>query len=704
MENLSIDQRKQELLEARFSKRGQSGSESNMSASSTYGTGNSDKDNDSIASFQDISEKGHNKKTRKRKAAEDHANKKSNATSKKINQYMDVIPKRSGNSQNMYPLMTRNLLRRETTNENGNDNNAAFSHSSSGSLPSAEHRVSISRVQTHHQETQTHLCYRDISDLEKAAAAPTQRGGTSPESRTPDMISLEDSNNRLTIQLNSSKRLYSDLKRQAKQSALFIKELLIKSTKLEKEESRRKAMEGKRRLGQFVRRGAGYQESWDNGWAFANLNAKKVKMQKEKTDIENMRKVLSRQRRPGQKSKIAPTNDDSSRGNQKLETRPGGEPIPINEFHERDEVLKIRMLACKRDENELQFELDRLERERSLHIRELKRINNEDNSDFNDNRVLHDRYLLLTLLGKGGFSEVYKGFDLEELRYVAVKIHHLNREWNEQKKVDYARHANRESEIHRLVDHPRIVGLYDRFEVDINTFCTVLEFCEGNDLDFYLKQHKYMNEKEARTIIMQVVNALNYLNNLDRPVIHYDLKPGNILLCNGTVCGDIKITDFGLSKRLNSGQGPNEGMELTSQGAGTYWYLPPECFFLMPGGQPPKIDNKVDVWSVGVIFYQCLFGKKPFGHNLTQEAILKQDTILRATDVSFPSKPQVSETAKSFIKACLAYEKDKRADVFQLYAHPYLQPNTRRAPASTAASQNNGLSSTYANAASTTHF
>ena len=62
-----------------------------------------------------------------------------------------------------------------------------------------------------------------------------------------------------------------------------------------------------------------------------------------------------------------------------------------------------------------------------------------------------------------------QGFDLEEQRYVAVKIHHLNREWNEQKKLDYARHANREAEIHRRVNHPRIVGLYDRFEVDINT-------------------------------------------------------------------------------------------------------------------------------------------------------------------------------------------------------------------------------------------
>lgn len=62
-----------------------------------------------------------------------------------------------------------------------------------------------------------------------------------------------------------------------------------------------------------------------------------------------------------------------------------------------------------------------------------------------------------------------QGFDLKEQRYVAVKIHHLNREWNEQKKLDYARHANREAEIHRRVNHPRIVSLYDRFEVDINT-------------------------------------------------------------------------------------------------------------------------------------------------------------------------------------------------------------------------------------------
>ena len=57
-------------------------------------------------------------------------------------------------------------------------------------------------------------------------------------------------------------------------------------------------------------------------------------------------------------------------------------------------------------------------------------------------------------------------------------------------------------------------------------FCTVLEYCEGNDLDFHLKQNKSITEKEARSIVVQTVSALRYLNEIKPPVIHYDLKPG----------------------------------------------------------------------------------------------------------------------------------------------------------------------------------
>lgn len=132
----------------------------------------------------------------------------------------------------------------------------------------------------------------------------------------------------------------------------------------------------------------------------------------------------------------------------------------------------------------------------------------------------------------------------------------------------------REYNIHKALDHPRVVKLYDVFEIDANSFCTVLEYCDGHDLDFYLKQHKMIPEREARSIVMQVVSALKYLNEIKPPVIHYDLKPGNILLTEGNVCGEIKITDFGLSKVMDEeNYNPDHGMDLTSQGAGTYWYV-----------------------------------------------------------------------------------------------------------------------------------
>lgn len=99
--------------------------------------------------------------------------------------------------------------------------------------------------------------------------------------------------------------------------------------------------------------------------------------------------------------------------------------------------FQLRQSALKKEDADLQLEMEKLERERNLHIRELKRIHNEDQSRFNNHPVLNDRYLLLMLLGKGGFSEVHKAFDLKEQRYVACKVHQLNKDWKEDKKANY---------------------------------------------------------------------------------------------------------------------------------------------------------------------------------------------------------------------------------------------------------------------------
>jgi tousled-like kinase len=113
-----------------------------------------------------------------------------------------------------------------------------------------------------------------------------------------------------------------------------------------------------------------------------------------------------------------------------------------------------------------------------------------------------------------------------------------------------------------------------------------------------------------------------------------------------------------------------DAIELTSQGAGTYWYLPPECFDM---NKTPKISSRVDVWSAGVVFYQMLFGEKPFGNELTQQKILQQNTITLNSTVQFPSKPHVSDEAKAFIQKCLTAQQQYRPDVLTIFDDPYLK-------------------------------
>uniref|UniRef100_A0A8C3V0R7 non-specific serine/threonine protein kinase n=1 Tax=Catharus ustulatus TaxID=91951 RepID=A0A8C3V0R7_CATUS len=532
--------------------------------------------------------------------------------------------------------------------------------------------------------TQTDLTMLKLAALESNKNQDLEK----KEGRIDDLLRA---NCDLRRQIDEQQKLLEKYKERLNKCISMSKKLLIEKSTQEKLASREKSMQDRLRLGHFttVRHGASFTEQWTDGFAFQNLVKQQEWVNQQREDIERQRKLLAKRKPPTTNNSQAPSanSEPKQRKNKAVNgaendpfVRPNLPHLTLAEYHEQEEIFKLRLGHLKKEEAEIQAELERLERVRNLHIRELKRINNEDNSQFKDHPTLNERYLLLHLLGRGGFSEVYKAFDLYEQRYAAVKIHQLNKSWRDEKKENYHKHACREYRIHKELDHPRIVKLYDYFSLDTDTFCTVLEYCEGNDLDFYLKQHKLMSEKEARSIVMQIVNALRYLNEIKPPIIHYDLKPGNILLVDGTACGEIKITDFGLSKIMDDDSYGVDGMDLTSQGAGTYWYLPPECFVV--GKEPPKISNKVDVWSVGVIFFQCLYGRKPFGHNQSQQDILQENTILKATEVQFPVKPVVSNEAKAFIRRCLAYRKEDRFDVHQLANDPYLLPHMRRSNSS----------------------
>ncbi|XP_077225862.1 protein kinase superfamily protein [Tasmannia lanceolata] len=436
-----------------------------------------------------------------------------------------------------------------------------------------------------------------------------------------------------------------------------LSDLLISVSKAERHEARMKIRQDSLRLGNVgvIRAGTVISETWEDGQGLKDLNAHLKYLLETKEAIERHRKSLKkRQSDKGDKG----DGSDHETG------------ISEEDFLVQDEIFKSRLASIKREEETSLRERDRYELEKGRLIREMKRIRDEDGSRFNNFQILNHRYALLNLLGKGGFSEVYKAYDLVEYRYVACKLHGLNAQWSEEKKQSYIRHAIREYNIHKTLVHHHIVRLWDIFEIDHNTFCTVLEYCSGKDLDAVLKVTPILPEREARIIIVQIFQGLVYLNKRPQKIIHYDLKPGNVLFDE---LGVAKVTDFGLSKIVEDDVG-SQGMELTSQGAGTYWYLPPECFEL---SKTPLISSKVDVWSAGILLYQMLFGKRPFGHDQTQERILREDTIINARKVEFPSRPPVSSEAKDLIRRCLTYNQADRPDVLSIAQDPYLSYTKR---------------------------
>ena len=130
------------------------------------------------------------------------------------------------------------------------------------------------------------------------------------------------------------------------------------------------------------------------------------------------------------------------------------------------------------------------------------------------------------------------------------------------------------------------------------------------------------------------MEVLEYLNNLERKIIHYDIKPENIIINNL----EIKIIDFGISKILDAN---NNDIKLTSQGNGTYCYLPPECFskkFIV------KINNKVDIWSMGILLYEMIYGFRPFEKEYDMEKIIKEG--IKCLNLLFPELPLISNECK----------------------------------------------------------
>ena len=493
-----------------------------------------------------------------------------------------------------------------------------------------------------------------------------------------------------------------------------ITQLLIDQAKREFFEMRRKLISDQERLGRFVNTpvmvggGAGGPVGgplnssrggyWEGGSEEEAISAALQQLEIDRSDIER-EKIASRKMR--RSTNLLSGNSNSGSGTASLIAPSGvvsfgdsSHPSRVVDaadvehlLNDTKESLAMAEGILKRTEEQIKERQRKLHAERIAYMKQLKTYRAQEDSTFNAYPRLGsmERYQLLNMLGKGGFSEVYKAYDLFNHGFVAIKIHEIRKDMEEAARQNYVRHTTQEYNIHKRLKHRRIVRLLDCFPIDVMSFGVAMEYCEGVDLDTHLKAHGPMPEKEARGVIIQVLSALRYLNTPPNKVIHYDIKPGNILYNKGQV----KIADFGLSKTVDhSVTNGHDTIELTSQGAGTYYYLPPECFngLGLIGGtgitntpttsSSLKVSNKVDVWSIGVVFYELLFAKKPFGDGQSQEHILRSaSTIFNPNaEIVFPSR--ISKQAEEFIRRLLTYDVRRRPDVIEASNDPYVFPAT----------------------------
>jgi serine/threonine protein kinase len=246
------------------------------------------------------------------------------------------------------------------------------------------------------------------------------------------------------------------------------------------------------------------------------------------------------------------------------------------------------------------------------------------------------RYVIKSELGRGGMATVYRAFDPNFSREVAIKV--LPREMLHD--PQFRARFEREIKMVAALEHPNIVPVYDVGEEDGQPFF-VMRYMNGGSLSDLIEQGKFSVEDTAR-IVDKIARALAYAHK--KGVIHRDLKPDNILFDDNA---EPFISDFGIAKLTEAGG------SLTGSGViGTPAYMSPEQ------AQGGEVDGRSDVYGLGVIVYQMLSGQQPYSADTPMGVVVKH--ITEPVPEILNVNPNLPQQLDEIIKTALAKDKTKR--------------------------------------------
>jgi serine/threonine protein kinase len=250
------------------------------------------------------------------------------------------------------------------------------------------------------------------------------------------------------------------------------------------------------------------------------------------------------------------------------------------------------------------------------------------------------RYHILEQLGEGGMATVYKAYDTHLERDVAVKI--IRREAFPPEQLDrILKRFEREAKALAKLSHPNIVGVIDYGDFEGSPYL-VMEFLPSGTL----KQHlgKPIPWQEAARLLLPVARALQFAHG--RGIVHRDIKPSNILI---TESGEPMLADFGVAKILESGEAAT--LTGTGIGVGTPEYMAPEQW-------RGNVSVQSDIYSLGIVFYEMITGRKPYAADTPAAVLLKQAT----EPLPRPSKfmPGLPDAVEKFLLKALAKKPEDR--------------------------------------------
>lgn len=207
---------------------------------------------------------------------------------------------------------------------------------------------------------------------------------------------------------------------------------------------------------------------------------------------------------------------------------------------------------------------------------------------------LVDRYEILSKIGAGGMSDVYKAKDHILGRMVAIKV--LRQEFSED--INFVTKFRTEAQSAAGLEHPNIVNIYDVGSENGMHFI-VMEYVEGITLKTYVEKKGQLSFKEATSIAIQVARGIEAAHN--KAITHRDIKPQNIMISTD---GKVKVTDFGIAKAISSNT-------ISSDAMGSVHYASPEQ------ARNGFIDGRSDIYSLGIVMYEMATGRVPFDGDST---------------------------------------------------------------------------------------